>query len=64
MGIIKAILSTTLILFSVIDIIGSLPVILDLRKKGMQVHPGIAALGSGLLMLSFLFFGGALLRIF
>ena len=64
MIIIKAILSTSLILFSVIDIIGSLPVILDLRKKGMQIHPGIAALGAGLLMLSFLFFGGALLRVF
>lgn len=60
----KAILSTTLILFSVIDIIGSLPVILDLRKKGVHIQPVIATIGAGLLMTAFLFFGSSMLGLF
>lgn len=57
-------LSVSLILFSVIDIIGSLPVILDLRRQGTQIHAGWATLVAGSLMLSFLFFGGAILGLF
>ncbi|MEM7367760.1 MAG: MarC family protein [Bacteroidota bacterium] len=57
-------LSVSLILFSVIDIIGSLPVILDLRRQGTQIHAGWATLVAGSLMLCFLFFGGAILGLF
>ena len=58
------ILSVTMILFSVIDIIGSLPIILDLKKRGVRIHPTTATLTAGLLMVAFLFFGVAILGLF
>ena len=61
---ISAVLSVTMILFSVIDIIGSLPIILDLKKRGVKIHPVTATLTAGLLMVSFLFFGVAILKLF
>lgn len=59
-----AILSVSLILFSVIDIIGSLPVILDMKKRGVRIHPSTTTLTAGILMLTFLFFGVAILKVF
>ena len=59
-----AILSVTLILFSVIDIIGSLPVILDMKKGGVIIRPSIATMAAGSIMLLFLFFGAAILGLF
>lgn len=61
---IKEIMTTSLILFSVIDIIGTLPVILDMQRKGMQIKAGIAAASAGILMVAFLFFGTTLLGLF
>jgi multiple antibiotic resistance protein len=58
---IAAILSTYLILFSVIDIIGSLPVILDMKEKGVRIHPFTSTIAAGVLMVAFLFFGTAIL---
>lgn len=59
-----AILSVSLILFSVIDIIGSLPVILDMKKRGVQIHAPTTTLTAGVLMLAFLFFGVTILKVF
>lgn len=59
-----AVLSVSLILFSVIDIIGSLPVILDMKKRGVTIHAPTATVTAGILMLAFLFFGVAILKIF
>jgi multiple antibiotic resistance protein len=61
---ISAVLSVTMILFSVIDIIGSLPIILDLKKRGVRIDAPIATLTAGILMVSFLFFGVAILKLF
>jgi multiple antibiotic resistance protein len=61
---ITGILSVTMILFSVIDIIGSLPIILDLKKRGVQIHAPTATLTAGILMVAFLFFGVAILGLF
>ena len=61
---ITAILSVTMILFSVIDIIGSLPIILDLKNRGVRVHAPTATLTAGILMIAFLFFGVAILGLF
>ena len=61
---IAAILSVSLILFSVIDIIGSLPVILDMKKRGVVIHAPTATLTAGILMLAFLFFGVTILKVF
>lgn len=54
----KSILSVTLILFSVIDIPGSLPVLLSMKKEGVKIQPFIATLTAGVIMIVF-FFGGA-----
>ena len=59
-----AILSVSLILFSVIDIIGSLPVILDMKKGGVVIRPSVATMSAGVIMLLFLFFGAAILGLF
>ena len=56
-------ISVTLILFSVIDVIGSLPVLIDLRKKVGRIEAERATLVSGLLMISFLFVGERILKL-
>lgn len=61
---ISAVLSVTMILFSVIDIIGSLPIILDLKKRGVNIHASTATITAGILMVAFLFFGVAILGLF
>jgi len=60
----KQIISVTLILFSVIDIIGSVPIVIDLRKKAGTVHSGKATLVAGILMIVFLFLGQSILGLF
>lgn len=59
-----AILSVSLILFSVIDIIGSLPVIINMKKEGVEIKAGVATGTAGIIMMAFLFFGVAILGIF
>lgn len=60
----KAIVTASVILFSVIDIIGSLPVILDMKQKGIRIHAVTSTVAAGVLMVAFLFFGTAILGIF
>lgn len=60
----KEIISVTLILFSVIDILGSLPVLIDLRKKVGKIESEQATAISGALMISFLFVGERILNLF
>ena len=60
----KEIISVTLILFSVIDILGSLPVVIDLRKKTGKIESERATLVSGALMVVFLFVGERILKLF
>jgi len=60
----KQILSVTLILFSVIDIVGSLPVVLDIKSKGTIIESGRATLVAGGIMILFLFFGDNVLALF
>lgn len=60
----KNILSVGLILFSVIDIIGSLPIIIDLKEKGNRIESGKASLVSMVLMVTFLYVGDQVLKLF
>lgn len=60
----KQILSVTLILFSVIDIVGSIPVVMDLRKKAGKIYSGKATIVAGILMILFLFLGQSILGLF
>ncbi len=61
---IAQIAKATLILFAVIDIIGSIPIILQLRGRAGSVYPLRATLVSLGIMLTFLFAGEALLGMF
>jgi multiple antibiotic resistance protein len=61
---ITAILSVSLILFSVIDIIGSLPIIINMKKEGVQINAATATGSAAIIMLTFLFFGVAFLGVF
>ncbi|MEQ9467558.1 MAG: MarC family protein [Ekhidna sp.] len=60
----KEIISVSLILFSVIDILGSVPIIIDLRKKFGHVQSEKATLVSGIIMVIFLFVGESILKLF
>ncbi|RZS94801.1 MarC family protein [Cecembia calidifontis] len=60
----KEIFSVTLILFSVIDILGSIPIIINLRKKVGHVQSGKATIAAGVLMLLFLLVGKSILSLF
>ncbi|MGL5958156.1 MAG: MarC family protein [Phocaeicola sp.] len=56
--------SAFIVLFAVIDIIGSIPIILDLKEKGRDVH-AIKATGISLaLLLGFFYAGDMMLRLF
>ena len=57
-----AFLTSFLTLFAVIDILGSIPIILDLREKRGEIQSAKATLFAGILMFAFLFFGNALLK--
>ena len=61
---ITAILSVSLILFSVIDIIGSLPILINMKKEGVQINASVATGFAAIIMIAFLFFGAAILGIF
>lgn len=60
---IKAIATITMVLFAVIDVIGSLPVIVDLRSKVGPIHPLRVTLVSGAIMIVFLFLGNSILEL-
>lgn len=60
----KEFFSVTLILFSVIDILGALPFIIDLKKKYKNIDALKITLVSGLLLYSFLFIGESILTLF
>jgi multiple antibiotic resistance protein len=60
----KETISVTLILFSVIDILGSIPFVIDLKKKYQYIESFKITLISGLLLFSFLFIGESILKLF
>ncbi|MDO5616623.1 MAG: MarC family protein [Cruoricaptor ignavus] len=57
----KEILTCSMVLFAVIDIIGSIPIIVSLKKKFGKIESGKAAIVAGLLMIVFLFVGKKIL---
>jgi multiple antibiotic resistance protein len=61
---IKDSLSVTLILFSVIDIIGSIPFIILIKKREGRIYAEKATLISAALMVAFLFLGQSILKLF
>ena len=53
----KDLSTVTLILFAIIDILGAVPVLLDIRAKVGDVNAKYATLVSGFIMILFLFKG-------
>ena len=60
---IKQIITATMVLFAVIDIIGSIPLILNLKAKVGHIQSKKAAIVSGIIMISFLFVGEQILNL-
>ena len=52
-----------MVLFAVIDIIGNIPIIIDLRQKAGQIQSEKASLIAGFILVMFLFIGEQLLSI-
>ncbi|SER34597.1 MarC family protein [Pedobacter rhizosphaerae] len=57
------ILSTTMVLFAIIDILGSIPVVIELRRKAGHIESEKAAIVATVLMVLFLLVGESLLKV-
>lgn len=62
--VLKDLFAVSLILFSVIDIIGSIPVLIDMKKKGIEIESLKASIVALLLMTVFLYGGASILNLF
>lgn len=60
----KEIISVSLILFSVIDILGSIPIIINIRKREGHVQSEKATIVAGVIMIGFMFLGTSILKLF
>ena len=52
-----------MVLFAVIDIVGNIPIIIDLRKKAGHIQSEKASLIAGIIMIIFLFLGNSILNL-
>jgi multiple antibiotic resistance protein len=59
----KEILTASMVLFAVIDILGSVPIIISLRRKVGHIQSEKASLVAGVIMIAFLFVGEKILRV-
>jgi multiple antibiotic resistance protein len=59
----KEILSVTMILFAIIDILGAIPVVIQLRQRSGHIESEKASIAVLVLMIAFLFVGDELLAI-
>tara|TARA_B100000963_G_scaffold359485_1_gene386949 strand:+ start:1316 stop:1891 length:576 start_codon:yes stop_codon:yes gene_type:complete len=59
----KEIFTAFMVLFAVIDIIGNIPIIIDLRKKSGHIQSEKASIIAGVIMIVFLFLGQSLLSL-
>lgn len=57
------ILTTTMVIFAIIDILGSIPVVIQLRKKAGHIESEKASIVAAALMITFLFLGESLLKV-
>ena len=59
----REIITVAMVLFAVIDIVGSIPIIIDLRTKFGHVESGKASIVAGIIMITFLFVGEQILSL-
>jgi len=60
---VRQIFTAGMILFAVIDIIGNIPIIIDLRKKAGHIQSEKASVVAGIIMIVFLFVGKEILNL-
>ena len=60
---IKEIITCTMVLFAVIDIVGSIPIIINLRQKVGHIQSEKASMVAGVIMIGFLFLGESILHL-
>lgn len=58
----REILTCSMVLFAVIDIVGSIPIIVSLKKKFGAIEAEKAAIVAGVIMIIFLFVGNTILK--
>ena len=59
----ESLITVTLILFAIIDIVGALPILIDLEQRVGKIDPLKTAILSTSIMIAFLFIGEPLLKI-
>ena len=59
----KEIITVGMVLFAVIDIVGTIPIVVDLRTKHGHIESEKASLVAGLIMIVFLFVGEEFLKL-
>lgn len=59
----KEIFTVFMVLFAVIDIVGSIPIIIDLRKKVGSIQSEKASIIAGVILILFLFLGKSILNL-
>tara|TARA_R110000868_G_scaffold82956_7_gene234066 strand:+ start:51312 stop:51890 length:579 start_codon:yes stop_codon:yes gene_type:complete len=59
----KEIATATMVLFAVIDILGSIPIIIGLRTKVGHIHSEKASIVAAIIMVAFLFIGEEILKL-
>lgn len=59
----KEIITVGMVLFAVIDIVGTIPIIVDLRAKHGHIESEKASIVAGIIMIVFLFVGEELLKL-
>ncbi len=60
----KEIVSSFWVLFAVIDMLGSVPLIINLKKRAGEIHAHTTTVAVGIIMFTFLFVGKDLLAVF
>ena len=60
----KELFSATIVLFAVLDILGSMPIVLSMQQKGLKISPLQTAVVAFIILLFFMFVGQALLGVF
>lgn len=60
---VKEIFTAFMVLFAVIDIVGNIPIIIDLRKKVGHIQSEKASIIAGFIMILFLFLGKSILKL-
>lgn len=60
---VNEIITSFMVLFAVIDIIGNIPIIIDLKRKEGHIQSAKASFIAGIIMIAFLFVGKSLLNL-